>query len=152
MTAIVSDLLKSGLLVQEEGVWRLTAHLTEIVPAVPETLQQMLEIQVERLSEADQRVLKAASIAGRRFSAWAVAAMLGRYLRKSRPAPAVLAAWPRGWSTWRGPIGALRISAFAVSRGVISPYTGRAARTLASASCRAGRGIAAGFDWNGCSR
>jgi tetratricopeptide (TPR) repeat protein len=76
MTAIVSDLLKSGLLVKEEGTWRLTAGLTQIVPGVPETLQQMLEIQAEHLSEAEQRVLKSASVAGRRFSAWAVAAML----------------------------------------------------------------------------
>ena len=66
MSAIVSDLLKSGLLVKEEGVWRLTAGLTQIVPGVPETLQQMLEIQVEHLSEAEQRVLKSASVAGAR--------------------------------------------------------------------------------------
>jgi DNA-binding winged helix-turn-helix (wHTH) protein/tetratricopeptide (TPR) repeat protein len=76
MTAIVSDLVKSGLLLKEEGTWRLTAGLTQIVPGVPETLQQMLEIQAEHLSEAEQRVLKSASIAGRRFSAWAVASML----------------------------------------------------------------------------
>ncbi len=76
MTAIVSDLLKSGLLVQEEGAWSLTAPLAQIVPGVPETLQQMLEIQVERVSETEQRVLKSASVAGRRFSAWAVGAML----------------------------------------------------------------------------
>jgi len=76
MTAIVSDLLKRGLLVKEEGAGRLTARLTQIVPGVPETLQQMLEIQVERLSETEQRVLKSASVVGRRFSAWAVAAML----------------------------------------------------------------------------
>jgi DNA-binding winged helix-turn-helix (wHTH) protein/tetratricopeptide (TPR) repeat protein len=76
MTAIVSDLLKCGLLVNEEGACRLTAGLTQIVPGVPETLQQMLEIQVERLSETEQRVLKSASVVGRRFSAWAVAAML----------------------------------------------------------------------------
>jgi len=76
MTAIVSDLVKSGLLLQEDGAWRLAAGLTQIVPGVPETLQQMLEIQVERLSEKEQRVLKSASAAGRRFSAWSVAAML----------------------------------------------------------------------------
>ncbi len=77
MTAIVSDLVKSGLLAEEEGSWKLTAPLEQIVPDVPETLQQMLEIQVERLSEPEQRVLKSASVAGRRFSAWSVAAMLG---------------------------------------------------------------------------
>jgi predicted ATPase len=77
MTAIVSDLVKSGLLAETEGSWKLTAPLEQIVPDVPETLQQMLEIQVERLSEPEQRVLKSASVAGRRFSAWSVAAMLG---------------------------------------------------------------------------
>ncbi len=77
MTAIVADLVKSGLLAEAEGSWKLTAPLEQIVPDVPETLQQMLEIQVERLSEPEQRVLKRASVAGRRFSAWSVAAMLG---------------------------------------------------------------------------
>ncbi len=77
MTAIVSDLVKSGLLIEEDGSWKLTAPLQQIVPDVPETLQQMLEIQVERLSEPEQRILKSASVAGRRFSAWSVAAMLG---------------------------------------------------------------------------
>ena len=77
MTAIVNDLVKSGLLAEAEGSWGLTAPLEQIVPDVPETLQQMLEIQVERLSESEQRILKSASVAGRRFSAWSVAAMLG---------------------------------------------------------------------------
>ena len=77
MTAIVSDLVKSGLLAEVGGSWSLTAPLEQIVLDVPETLQQMLEIQVERLSEPEQRVLKSASVAGRRFSAWSVAAMLG---------------------------------------------------------------------------
>jgi len=77
MTAIVSDLLKSGLLAEQGGVCKLTAPLEQIVPDVPETLQQMLEIQVERLSEPEQRLLRSASVAGQRFSAWSVAAMLG---------------------------------------------------------------------------
>jgi tetratricopeptide (TPR) repeat protein len=76
MTAIVNDLVKSGLLAQQGESWKLTAPLERLVPEVPETLQQMLEIQVERLDEPEQRVLKSASVAGRRFSAWAVAAML----------------------------------------------------------------------------
>ena len=77
MAAIVADLVKNGLLTSQGGAWRLAAPLAEIVPGVPETLQQMLEIQVERLGEIPQRVLKCASVAGRRFSAWAVASMLG---------------------------------------------------------------------------
>ncbi len=76
MTAIVTDLVKNGMLTNESGAWSLAAPLDQIVPGVPETLQQMLETQVERLSVTEQRVLQSASVAGRRFSAWAVAGML----------------------------------------------------------------------------
>ncbi len=76
MVAIVGDLVKSALLAGENGIWSLRAPLEELVPEVPETLQQMIEIQIERLSDDEQRVLKSASVAGRRFSAWAVAGML----------------------------------------------------------------------------
>jgi DNA-binding winged helix-turn-helix (wHTH) protein/tetratricopeptide (TPR) repeat protein len=76
MAAIVTDLVKNGLLSHDTGGWTLAAPLEQIVPGVPDTLQQMIEIQVEGLSETEQRVLKSASVAGRRFSAWAVAGML----------------------------------------------------------------------------
>ena len=143
MTAIVSDLVKSGLLVEGRRILaadRSTAR--RLCPDVPETLQQMLEIQVERLSEPEQRVLKSASVAGRRFSAWSVAAMLDSGVAETedicdslRAAPAIPAAGQGGWSAGRDPIRALRISAFALSGGVVPPNTRGAARALASAAC-----------------
>lgn len=77
MASIVADLVKSGQLTNAGGCWELAVPLEQIEPGVPETLQQMLEIQVERLGETEQGVLKSASVSGRRFSAWAVAGMLG---------------------------------------------------------------------------
>jgi DNA-binding winged helix-turn-helix (wHTH) protein/tetratricopeptide (TPR) repeat protein len=47
-------------------------------PDVPETLQQMLEVQLEQLAAPEQRLLRAASVSGPRFSAWAAAAMIER--------------------------------------------------------------------------
>lgn len=76
MAAIVADLVKNGQLTSAAGRWELVVPLEQIEPGVPETLQQMLEIQVERLGETEQRVLKCASVIGRRFSAWAAASML----------------------------------------------------------------------------
>ena len=76
MAAIVQDLLKKGLIARARGTWALTAPLEDIDPGVPETLQQMLEIQVEQLSAEEQRVLEGGSVAGERFSVWASAAML----------------------------------------------------------------------------
>ena len=74
----------------------------------------MLEIQVERLSEAEQRVLKSASVVGRRFSAWAVAAMLDSGVAEAEdicdtphPAPAISPAGQGGGSVGRRSIGAL---------------------------------------------
>ena len=76
MAALVQDLVKKGLIAQPRGIWALTAHLADIDPGVPDTLQQMLDIQIEQLSAEEQRVLEGASVAGERFSVWAVAAML----------------------------------------------------------------------------
>ena len=76
MAAMVADLEKNGWLTRDGGIWRLEGSVEEIAPDVPETLQQMIETQVERLSDIEQRVLKSASVAGRRFSAWAVSEML----------------------------------------------------------------------------
>jgi DNA-binding winged helix-turn-helix (wHTH) protein/predicted ATPase len=44
--------------------------------AVPQTIQQMIELNLEQLDHGDQRLLEAASVAGRAFSAASVAAAL----------------------------------------------------------------------------
>jgi predicted ATPase len=72
MAAIVHDMVKEGLIGRAEGRWRLTKALKDIEPRVPETLQQMLELQFDQLSPAEQRVLNSASVAGEHFSVWAV--------------------------------------------------------------------------------
>jgi predicted ATPase len=76
MAAVVRDIVKRGLIAQEQGRWILTAPLQDIYPGIPETLQQMLEIQFEQLGAQEQRILETCSVAGERFSVWAVAAML----------------------------------------------------------------------------
>jgi predicted ATPase len=73
MVAIVQDMLKRGLIAQDKDGWSLTTPLETIAPSVPETLQQMLEAQFDRLSTPEQCVLKSASVAGERFSVWTIA-------------------------------------------------------------------------------
>jgi len=72
MVAIVQDMLKRGLIAQEQNGWSLTTPLETIAPSVPETLQQMLETQFDQLSAPEQRLLKSASVAGERFSVWGI--------------------------------------------------------------------------------
>src|SRR5215472_15472205 len=76
MVAIVEDMVKKGLIAQDEGRWALVTPLEEIAPGVPETLQRMLEVQFEQLSAPEQQVLKSASVAGERFSVWAITSIL----------------------------------------------------------------------------
>ncbi|MCU1335714.1 MAG: transcriptional regulator, putative ATPase, winged helix family [Bryobacterales bacterium] len=47
-----------------------------VIQKVPPTLQQMMEIQLEQLGEPELHLLRAGSIVGQKFSAWAVGALL----------------------------------------------------------------------------
>jgi len=50
--------------------------LEKIAPAVPETLQQLIQVQFEQLSMSEQGILRSASVAGDRFSVWALTGAL----------------------------------------------------------------------------
>jgi DNA-binding winged helix-turn-helix (wHTH) protein/tetratricopeptide (TPR) repeat protein len=76
MVANVQDMVKKGLIAQDHGRWKLTQPLEGIDPGVPETLQQMLEVQFEQLSAEEQRILKSGSVSGEHFSVWAIATTL----------------------------------------------------------------------------
>ena len=112
------DLVKKGLIAQPRGIWALSAPLEDIDPGVPDTLQQMLDIQIEQLSAEEQSVLEGASVAGERFSVWAVAVMLKTSadsiessLRKNCRQAAVLTVRWDPQRSKRSSIGALRIQA-----------------------------------------
>ena len=76
MVAIARDIEKRGLIAKDSGGWKLTAALQEIYCGIPETLQQMLDLQFEQLSAGERRILQCCSVAGERFSVWAASAMI----------------------------------------------------------------------------
>jgi DNA-binding winged helix-turn-helix (wHTH) protein/tetratricopeptide (TPR) repeat protein len=76
MVALVQDMVKKGLILEHNGGPRLAVPLAEIDPGVPETLQDMLEAQIDLLSLPEQSVLKSASVAGERFSVWSITTTL----------------------------------------------------------------------------
>jgi DNA-binding winged helix-turn-helix (wHTH) protein len=76
MVAILERLVQSGLMAQGGAGWTLTAAPGQLRLGIPETLQQMLETQIEQLTAAELRLLRAASVAGRRFSAASAATLL----------------------------------------------------------------------------
>ncbi len=72
MVTILQDIVKKGLIAQIDGKWTLAAPIETLAQSVPETLDQLIDAQFQQLSAVEQRVLRSASVAGERFSAWAV--------------------------------------------------------------------------------
>jgi predicted ATPase len=65
----VDDLIAQGQLSELNGQWELSVPVEEIALGVPETLAQMVQRHVERLTPDEQGLLAIASVAGAEFSA-----------------------------------------------------------------------------------
>ena len=77
MVNAVDYLVGDGSIVEQDGCWQLEAELEKVEVGVPDSIKQMIEIQVDHLGEEMQRTLEAASVVGAEFSTLAVVAGLG---------------------------------------------------------------------------
>jgi predicted ATPase/DNA-binding winged helix-turn-helix (wHTH) protein len=78
MVTLVDSWRPQGILLEQDGVWALTAAVEALHNSVPASLRQMIDRQLDGLSAEEQRVLEAASVAGVEFSAAGVAAGLAQ--------------------------------------------------------------------------
>jgi DNA-binding winged helix-turn-helix (wHTH) protein len=62
MVAAVDHMRSRGLVAVENGAWQIKAPVEKIDLEAPESLRQMIELQIERLSAEEQRVLEIASV------------------------------------------------------------------------------------------
>lgn len=76
MVNVVDYEMSRGLILREQGRWRIQEGLEAIEADIPESLRQMIEKQIEGLSAEQQRLLETASVAGMEFSAASAAAGL----------------------------------------------------------------------------
>jgi predicted ATPase len=78
--AVVEHLIAQGILVREgengAARWEQRVPLHEMEAVLPSELAQMIDLEIERLSEDERRLLEAASLMSVAFPAWAVAAAL----------------------------------------------------------------------------
>lgn len=74
MVTTVEDLITQQVLMKDGERWVVQEELAAIDARVPDTLQQLIEGQIERLNAEDRQILESASVAGVEFSAAAVAA------------------------------------------------------------------------------
>ncbi len=72
MVTILQDMMKRGLIAQAGDRFTLKVALEAVDLSVPETLDQLIEAQFKQLSAVEQRILKSGSVAGERFSIWAI--------------------------------------------------------------------------------
>src|SRR5208337_2585144 len=73
MVATLKHMRERKLIADENGGLTLTVPLQEIALRAPQSLQEMIDSQIERLSEDGRRALEVASVAGVLFSAAATA-------------------------------------------------------------------------------
>jgi len=108
MIAVLDHMTGRGLMSHVNGRWRLTGSLEEISSEVPETLRQIIEAQIDRLTTAEQRALEVASVMGPLFSATALAAvmkvnaepleeLLQRLSRRPRIVRPAASRWPQSF-------------------------------------------------------
>jgi DNA-binding winged helix-turn-helix (wHTH) protein/tetratricopeptide (TPR) repeat protein len=77
MANLMDYLAARGIVARRFDRWELTASLEAVATASPETLRQVIEVQLARLSPDEHAALEAASVCGLDFSAVAVVAALG---------------------------------------------------------------------------
>jgi predicted ATPase len=91
LVSIVDELIRQGLLREGAAGPDGSTVIEAIRGAVPESLRQSIAQQLHRVSPEDQGLLEAASLAGRDFSAAAVAAVVNRDTEDIEARLAVLA-------------------------------------------------------------
>jgi DNA-binding winged helix-turn-helix (wHTH) protein/predicted ATPase len=74
---VLDELVSQGMIAEHQGHWALRGQVTDLEVGIPESLQQMLGAQLDRLTPLEQRVIEAGSAAGVEFTVAAVAAGLG---------------------------------------------------------------------------
>ncbi|HEY2991491.1 MAG TPA: AAA family ATPase [Methylomirabilota bacterium] len=74
---VADYLVARRLAIESKGRWSLEGELAALEAAVPDSLREMIERQLERLEPEDSRLLEAASVAGVEFTDAAVASALG---------------------------------------------------------------------------
>jgi len=74
MVAALDDMFERDVLFREDGELKLRIPLEEVDLQVPETLRQMVEVQIDRLTPQEQRALEAASVEGAAFACTSTAA------------------------------------------------------------------------------
>jgi DNA-binding winged helix-turn-helix (wHTH) protein len=76
LVSLLDELAGRGMLAPSDGKWLLTVPIEDVQAHRPASVKQLIDMQLDRLPPAEQRVLEAASVVGAEFSTRLVAAAL----------------------------------------------------------------------------
>jgi DNA-binding winged helix-turn-helix (wHTH) protein len=73
VATLFDDLEQREMIRRVGGEWRLTATVDEVAARRPESIRRLLDLQIDRFTQEEQRILEAASLAGVTFVTGVVA-------------------------------------------------------------------------------
>jgi DNA-binding winged helix-turn-helix (wHTH) protein len=76
MASFLEELASRGMLAERGGKWSSTVSIDDVRAHRPASVKQLIDMQLDRLTPEEQRVLEAAAIVGAEFSTHLVAAAL----------------------------------------------------------------------------
>jgi len=76
VVSLLDELVSRGMLAERDHQWTLAVSIDDVEAHRPDSVKQLIDIQLDRLSAAEQRVLEAAAVVGAEFSTSLVAAAL----------------------------------------------------------------------------
>jgi len=76
MVDVLRYLRERGVIALDQGRWALTQSVADIRQELPESVRSMIQRKIDQLSEADRRLLAAASVQGQEFDAAVVSLAL----------------------------------------------------------------------------
>jgi predicted ATPase len=71
---LMRQLVNRGIVIQRDGVWHLDETLESVEAELPQSIRSVIQRTVDRLDEADRRLLVAASVQGSEFDSAVIAA------------------------------------------------------------------------------
>jgi predicted ATPase len=77
MAGLLRSLRTEGTVTNTDGTWRLSVPLSGVAHSLPESIRGMIQRKIEQLSDADRKLLAAASVQGYRFDTAIVAKLVG---------------------------------------------------------------------------
>jgi predicted ATPase len=78
MVDLLRNLRDRGVIVHEQGRWALVRAVPDLKHELPESVRGMIQRKIDQLSEADRRLLRAASVQGPEFDSAVAARILGQ--------------------------------------------------------------------------